>query len=165
MWFGKKKRFLLFQQLDASIVSCALILVIVSIFLHINYMFKLFAMVLTAVVHMLLFGWILAKGVDQQDYLGRWETFSKVSFFVQCTKKRLITLQKFNIQTCFSQFLWFFSLRFWLKGQMISRIHLILPNVYKLMCFDRNINGNGDVKFLECDYFLVQRSVKLTLVV
>ena len=69
--FVNKQRFLLFQQLDASIVSCALILVIVSIFLHINYMFKLFAMVLTAVVHMLLFGWILAKGVDQQDYLGR----------------------------------------------------------------------------------------------
>jgi len=61
--------------LDASIVSCALILVIVSIFLHINYMFKLFAMVLTAVVHMLLFGWILAKGVDQQDYLGRYNEF------------------------------------------------------------------------------------------
>ena len=44
---------------------------------------------------------------------------------------------------------------------MISRIHLILPNAYKLMCFD----GNRDVKFLECDYSLVQRCVKLTLVV
>ena len=32
------------------------------------------------------------------------------------------------------------------------------------MCFDRNINGNRDVKFLECDYLLVQRCVKLTLV-
>ena len=32
------------------------------------------------------------------------------------------------------------------------------------MCFDRNINGNKDVKFLECDYLLVQRCVKLTLV-
>ena len=31
------------------------------------------------------------------------------------------------------------------------------------MCFDRNINGNRDVKFLECDYLLVQRCVKLTL--
>ena len=30
------------------------------------------------------------------------------------------------------------------------------------MCFDRNINGNRDVKFLECDYLLVQRCVKLT---
>ena len=29
------------------------------------------------------------------------------------------------------------------------------------MCFD--INGNRDVKFLECDYLLVQRCVKLTL--
>ena len=35
-------------------------------------------------------------------------------------------------------------------------------NEYKLMCFDRNINGNGDVKFLECDYFFVQRCLKLT---
>ena len=34
---------------------------------------------------------------------------------------------------------------------------------YKLMCIDRNINGNRDVKFLECDYLLVQRCVKLTL--
>ena len=34
----------------------------------------------------------------------------------------------------------------------------------KLMCFDININGNRDVKFLECDYLFVQRSVKLTLI-
>ena len=26
----------------------------------------------------------------------------------------------------------------------------------KLMCFDENINGNRDVKFLDCDYLLVQ---------
>ena len=32
------------------------------------------------------------------------------------------------------------------------------------MCFDRNVNGNRDVKFLECDYLLVQQCVKLTLV-
>ena len=32
------------------------------------------------------------------------------------------------------------------------------------MCFDRNINENRDVKFLECDYLLVQQCVKLTLV-
>ena len=38
-----------------------------------------------------------------------------------------------------------------------------MPNAYKLMCFDRNINGNKDVKFLECDHLLVQRRVKLTL--
>ena len=42
---------------------------------------------------------------------------------------------------------------------MISRIHLGLPNEYKLMCFDRV------VKFLECDYLLVQWYVKLTLVI
>ena len=87
----------------------------------------------------------------------------KVSFFVQWIKKQLITLQNFNIQTCFSQFLWFFSLRFWFKGQIIFRIHVIMPNAYKPMCFDRNIIGNKDAKFLDCDYLLVQRSVKLTL--
>ena len=32
------------------------------------------------------------------------------------------------------------------------------------MRFDRNINGNRDVKFLECDYLLLQRCMKLTLV-
>ena len=80
----------------------------------------------------------------------------KVSFFVYCAKMQLITLQNFNTQTCFSQFLWFFSLKCWFKGQW-------MPNSYKLMSFDRNINGNRDVKFLECDYLLVQRCFKLTL--
>ena len=46
----------------------------------------------------------------------------------------------------------------------MSRIHLGLPNAYKLMCIDRNINGNREVKFLGCDYLLVQQSVKLTFV-
>ena len=89
---------------------------------------------------------------------------TKVSFFVQCTKMQLISFQNFKIQTCFSQFLWFFSLKCWFKGQIISRIHLGLSNAFKLMCFDRNINENRDVKFLECDYLLVQRCVKLTLI-
>ena len=31
------------------------------------------------------------------------------------------------------------------------------------MCFDKNINRNRDVKFLECNYLLLQRCVKLTL--
>jgi hypothetical protein len=73
--------------------------------------------------------------------------------------KQLITLQNFSIQTCFSQILWFFSF----KGQIISRIHQILPNAYKHMCVYRNTNGNRDVRFLECDYLLVQWSFKLTL--
>ena len=37
------------------------------------------------------------------------------SFLVQYTKAQLIILQNFNIQTCFSQFLWFFSLNVDLK--------------------------------------------------
>ena len=88
---------------------------------------------------------------------------AKVSFFVQCSKMQLITLKNFIIKTCFIQFLWFFSLKCWFKGQIISRIHLSLPNAYKLMCFDRNINENRDVKILECDYLSVQRCVKFTL--
>ena len=76
---------------------------------------------------------------------------------------QLITSQNFNIQTCFSHSFWFFSLKCWFKGQIISRLHLGLPNAYKLMCFYRNNNGNMDVKFLRCDYFLVQRCMKLTL--
>ena len=88
---------------------------------------------------------------------------SKVSFFGQCIKKQLITLQNFNIQTCFSQFLWFFSFKCWFKGQIIFRIHLILPNAYKLMCFDRNINGNRDVKFFERDYWSLHWRKKFTL--
>ena len=46
---------------------------------------------------------------------------------------------------------------------MISRIHLILPNAYKLMCFDRNINGNRNVKFLECDKWSLHWYENLTL--
>ena len=40
-----------------------------------------------------------------------------------------------------------------------------MPNAYKLICFDRNINGNRDVKILECYNLSVQRCVKLTLLV
>ena len=84
------------------------------------------------------------------QFLSWLSTDVKVNFFLQCIKKQLITLQNFNTQTFFSQFL-DFSLKFWFKGQIISIIHLSLPNAYKLMCFDRNINGNRNVKFLECD--------------
>ena len=60
------------------------------------------------------------------------------------------------VKQCYIECLLLSSLKFWFKGQMsmIYRIHLILTNAYKLMCFDRNINGNRDVKFLECDYLL-----------
>ena len=66
---------------------------------------------------------------------------------------QLITSKNFNIKTCFIQFLWFFRLKCWFKGQIISRIHLSLPNAHKLMCFDRNINGNRDDKFFDWDYW------------
>ena len=77
---------------------------------------------------------------------------------------QLIPLKNFNIQTCFIQFLWFFRLRCWFKAQIISWIHLSQPNAYKLMCFDRNINGNRDVKFFECrDYWSLYWRKNLTL--
>ena len=66
---------------------------------------------------------------------------SKVSFFHQCSKMQIIPIKEFNIKTCFIQVLWFFRLKFLFKGQMI---HLNLPNAYKLLCFDRNSNGNRD---------------------
>ena len=74
---------------------------------------------------------------------------AKVGFLVQCIKKQLTPLQNFNIQTCFSQFLWVFSLNVDL-GQMVSWIHLSLPNACKLMCFDINISEIRNVKLLEC---------------
>ena len=91
-------------------------------------------------------------------------SITKVSFFRQCSKMQLIPLQNFIIKTCFIQFLWFFRLKCWFKCQIISRIHLSLPNAYKLMCFDRNINGNRDVKFFDWDYCSVHWPKKLTLV-
>ena len=36
---------------------------------------------------------------------------SKVSFFYQCSKMQFITFQNVHIRTCFSQFIWFFSLK------------------------------------------------------
>ena len=73
---------------------------------------------------------------------------TKVSFFGMCSKMQIIPIKNLNIKKVVPQFLWFFRLKCWFKGQIISRIHLSLPNAYKLMCFDRNINGNRDVKFL-----------------
>ena len=103
----------------------------------------------------------------ESHYISSWLSkdpfVTKVSFFVQCSKMQLITLKKFNIKTCFIQFLWFFRLKCWFKGQIISRIHLSLPNAYKLMCFDRNINGNRDVKFFGCDYWSLHWRKNLTL--
>ena len=78
---------------------------------------------------------------------------TKVSFLGMCSKMQIIPIKNLNIKKVAPQFLWFFRLKCWFKGQIISRIHLSLPNAYKLMCFDRNINGNRDVKFFEWDYW------------
>ena len=76
---------------------------------------------------------------------------------------KIIPIKNFNIKTCFIQFLWFFRLKCWFKGQIISRIHLSLPNAYKLMCFDWNINGNRDDNFFDWDYWSLHWPKKLTL--
>ena len=38
------------------------------------------------------------------------KNLTKISFFHQCSKMQIIPIKKFNIQTCFFQFLWFFRL-------------------------------------------------------
>ena len=86
----------------------------------------------------------------------------KVSFFGLCSKMQIIPIKKLNIKTCFIQFLWFFRVKCWFKGQIISRIHLSLP-YSKLLCFDKNINGNRDVKFFECDYWSLHWRKNITL--
>ena len=96
---------------------------------------------LTARLKTFLRGWLLVLGL--KEYL-----VNKVSFFGLCSKMQIIPIKNLNIKKVVLQFLWFFRLKCWFKGQTISRIHLSLPNAYKLMCFDRNINGNRDVKFL-----------------
>ena len=91
---------------------------------------------------------VIGKAVQMVEFLSPnqhtlhrwWQVVAKVSFFGQCNKMQKIPLKNFNIQTCFIQFLCFFSLKCWFKGQIISRIHLSLPSAYKLMCFGRNIN-------------------------
>ena len=65
-----------------------------------------------------------------------------------CSKMQIIPIKNLNIKKVVPQFLWFFRLKCRFKGKIISRIQLSLPNAYKMMCFDRNINGNRDVKFL-----------------
>ena len=56
-----------------------------------------------------------------------------------CSMMQLIPIMKFNIKTCFIQFLWFFRLKCWFKGQIISRIHLSLPNAYRWKTFNSTI--------------------------
>ena len=107
---------------------------------------------------------MLNRGLNFSLFKFFWmKIHSKVTFFHQCSKMQIIPIKKLNIHTCFFQFLWFFRLKCWFQGQIIPRIHLILINAYTQMCFERNINGNRDVNFLECDCLLVQRCVKLTL--
>ena len=55
-----------------------------------------------------------------------------------------------NFSYCFIQFLWFFSLKRWFKGQIISRgiskIHFWPAQYIQTHVCDRIINGKKDVK-------------------
>ena len=93
------------------------------------------------------------KMYAEEATLHWWQT--KVIFFGLCSKMQIIPIKKLNIKKVVLQFLWFFRLKCWFKGQMISRIHLSLPNAYKLMCFDR--------KF-DCHYWSLHWPKKTTLV-
>ena len=98
-----------------------------------------------------LFNYFQKKVLVFHEYLilvFRHKNLPKVSFFGLCSKMQIIPIKNLNIKKVVLQFLRFFRLKCWFKGQTISRIHLSLPNAYILMCFDRNINGNRDVKFL-----------------
>ena len=53
---------------------------------------------------------------------------TKVSFLGLCSKMQIIPIKNLNIKKVVPQFLWFFRLKCWFKGQIISRIHLSLPN-------------------------------------
>ena len=64
---NKQKYYIVFQ-LDASIISCIITLVSTSIFLHINYIFKMVSMILTVIGHLIIFACFLADGVDDTDF-------------------------------------------------------------------------------------------------
>ena len=36
-------------------------------------------------------------------------------------------------------------------GPIVSKFYLGLLNAYQVLYFDRNVNGNKDDKFLDCD--------------
>lgn len=57
--------------LDASLISTVFIMVITSSFLQINHIFKLMALILTGLIHMLLYGCLIAEGVDHLDVTNR----------------------------------------------------------------------------------------------
>ena len=62
----------IYLQMDASIISCIITLVTTSIFLHINYFFKLLSMVLTVIGHLTVFALLLADGIDSIAFTTRY---------------------------------------------------------------------------------------------
>ena len=79
--------------LDGSLISTVFIMVITSSFLQINYVFKLLALVLTGLIHMLLYGCLIAEGVDHLDVTNRYcilnnlgrEKYHQMFSFAKCS--------------------------------------------------------------------------------
>ena len=83
--------------------------------------------------HLLCFFWDHCWSVFYSATV--WIALTKVSFFVLCSKMQLITLQNFHIQTYFSQFLWFVSLKCWFKGILrIQRFPLSMSILGQKAC-------------------------------
>ena len=87
---------------------------------------------------------------------------SKVSFFGTCSKMQIIPIKNLNIKKVVPQFLWFFRLKCWFKGQIISRIHLSLPNAYKWCVLIEKSMEIGMLNF-DWDYWSLHWWKKATL--
>ena len=82
-------------------------------------------------IHAACMVWNFFLILCQINWYPMWYLKSKrVNLFVQCTKMQLITSQNFNIQTCFSQFLWFFGLTLFLpaKGRISPYMSVTWPS-------------------------------------
>ena len=58
---GPRSKTGLFFQLDASLMSCLLCLVTVSVFLHVNFLVKLLTMLLAGTLHLTIYTCFLAE--------------------------------------------------------------------------------------------------------
>ena len=82
-----------------------------------------------------LYSHSIIKIILTHDHLGM--NFTFVLVFLQCSKMQLITFQNFHIQTCFSHFLWFFSL---MVTALMEKSHFsvsdfnMLVNLFYLNC-------------------------------
>ena len=77
-----------------------------------------------------------------------------VSFEVNENKSRFLYLCSSlgpSVKLVLANFFDFSAQNVDLKVRYYVEVTFSLPNAYKLLCFDRNINGNRDFEFLEYD--------------